>query len=70
MSRLFAEVSVQQALECLAVSGLVACHLVDGVVDSVQVGGFGSLGQIGLAGGSAVLGYRYFKPIFKRMCAI
>lgn len=27
-----AEVSVQQALECLAVSGLVPCHLVNGII--------------------------------------
>ena len=32
-----AEVTLQQALESLAVAGLVASHLVNGVVDGIQV---------------------------------
>ena len=45
---LSAEVSLQQAGEGLAVSGLVPGHLVDGVVDGVQVQGLGALGKVGL----------------------
>ena len=37
-------------------AGFVAGHLVDGVVDGVQVECLGALGQVGLAGGGAVLG--------------
>ena len=51
-----AEVALQQALESLAVAGLVAGHLVDGVVDSIQVQLLGLLGQLELTGGGAVLG--------------
>ena len=29
-------------------SGFVACHFMDGVMDGIQVEGFGSLGQVGL----------------------
>ena len=36
--------------------GFVARHFMHGVVDSVQVQGLGALGQVSLAGGSAVLG--------------
>ena len=36
--------------------GLVAGHLVDGVVDGIEVGGLGTLGQVGLALGRAELG--------------
>ena len=36
-------------------AGFVAGHLMDGVVDGVQTQLFGLLGQLGLAGGSAVL---------------
>ena len=48
--RLLAEVAVQQASESLAVAGLVAGHLMDGVVDGVQVELLGLLGQLELAG--------------------
>ena len=44
-----AEVALQQALESLAVAGLVAGHLVHGVVDGVQVQLLGLLGQLELA---------------------
>ena len=44
-----AKVTLQQALEGLAVTGLVAGHLVDGVVDGVQVQLLGLLGQLELA---------------------
>jgi hypothetical protein len=50
------EVSVQQTQEGLAVAGLVAGHLMDGVVDGVQIELLGSLGQGDLASGGAVLG--------------
>ena len=45
---LLAEVAVQQTLERLAVTGFVAGHLVDGVVDGIQAQGLGLLGQLGL----------------------
>ena len=50
------EVPLQQAFECLAVTGLVAGHLMNGVMQSVQVVLLAELGQLELAGGSAVLG--------------
>ena len=37
-------------------TGLVASHFVDGVVDGVETQLLGALGQGGLAGGGAVLG--------------
>ena len=52
------EVALQQALQSLAVTGLVAGHLMDGVVDGVQVVHLGNLGQIELAGGGAELAVR------------
>jgi len=45
-----AEVAVQQALKSLAVTGLVASHLMHGVVDGVQVVLLGQLSQLELAG--------------------
>ena len=45
-----AEVTLQQTFEGLAVAGLVAGHLVHGVVDGVQVELLGLLGQVKLAG--------------------
>ena len=51
-----AKVALEQAGESLAVAGLVASHLVHGVVDGIEAGGLGALGKIGLAGGGAVLG--------------
>ena len=39
---LLTEVAVQQTLEGLAVAGFVASHLMDGVVDSVEVQCFGT----------------------------
>ena len=51
-----AKVALEQAGESLAVAGLVASHLVHGVVDGIEAGGLGTLGKIGLAGGGAVLG--------------
>ena len=55
-ARLLAEVALEQSGEGTAVTGLVAGHLVDGVMDGVQVELLGQLGQLGLAGGGAVLG--------------
>ncbi len=52
---LLPEIPLQQALERLAVPGFVAGHFMDRVVDGVQVQGLGALGQVGLAGGGAVL---------------
>ena len=62
-----AEVALQQALERLAVAGLVAGHLVDGVVDGVQVELLGLLGQLELAGGGAVLGVHTHLQVAKRL---
>ena len=56
MDFFLAEVPLQQALEGLAVTGLVPGHLMHGVVDGVQVQLLGLLGQLELAGGGAVLG--------------
>ena len=54
---LLAEVPLQQPRKGLAVTGFVAGHLVDGVVDGVEVEGLGALGEVGLAGGGAVFGF-------------
>ena len=51
-----AKVALEQAGESLAVAGLVASHLVHGIVDGIEASGLGTLGKIGLAGGGAVLG--------------
>ena len=45
-----------QTLECLAVASFVAGHLVDRVVDGIEVGSLGTLGKVDLASGGAVLG--------------
>ena len=53
---LFAEVALQQTGEAAAVAGLILGHLVDGVVDGVEVELLGQLRELELAGGGAVLG--------------
>ena len=53
---LFPEIPLEQTCEGFAVSGLVAGHFVDGVVDGVEAQLLGALGKGGLAGGGAVLG--------------
>ena len=53
---ILAEVTLQQTLESLTMTGLVTGHLVDGVVDGVQVQLLGLLGQVELALGRAALG--------------
>ena len=45
---LLPEIPLEQASKRLAVTGLVAGHLMHGVVDGVQVQGLGALGQVGL----------------------
>ena len=50
-----AEIPLQQALKRLAVTGLIARHLVDGVVDGVEVVALGAGGEVDLAGGGAEL---------------
>ena len=52
---LLAEVSLQQALESLAMTSLILGHLVHGVVDGIEVGSLGSLGDVELALASATL---------------
>ena len=49
------EVTLQQTLQCLAVTGLVAGHFVDGVVDGIQAVLLGAGSQIELALGCAEL---------------
>ena len=61
------EVTLQQALESLAVAGLVAGHLMDGVVDGVQVQLLGLLGQLKLAHGGAVLSVHTHLQVAKRL---
>ena len=53
---LLAEVALQQALERLAVTGLVARHFMDCVVQRVEIVLLAQLGQVGLAGSRAVFG--------------
>ena len=53
-----AKVALQQALQRLAVAGLVTGHLVDGVVDGIQAVLLGALSQVELAGGGAELAVR------------
>ena len=53
--KILLEIPLQQALECLAVTGLVPGHLVNGVMDSVQAQLLGLLGNGHLAGSGAVL---------------
>ena len=47
---LVAEITVVETLEALAVTSLVFCHLVNGVVDSVEVLSLGILGDTHLVG--------------------
>ena len=51
-----AEVPLQQTLEGLAVTGLVAGHFMNGIMDGIEPQLLGLFGQLELAGGSAVLG--------------
>ena len=54
--QLHVEVALQQALEAAAMTGLVLCHLMDGIVDRIQVQGLCLLGQVHLAGAGTALG--------------
>ena len=55
------EVTLQQALESLAVAGLVAGHLMYGVVDGVQVQLLGLLGDgLRYKGFKVLVGYNPF----------
>ena len=53
---LLAEVALEQTLKGLAVAGLVAGHLVHGVMDRVEIVLLGQLCELELAVGRAVLG--------------
>ena len=53
--QLHVEVALQQALEAAAMASLVLCHLMDGIVDCIQVQGLCLLGQVHLAGACAAL---------------
>ena len=50
-----AEVSLEKSLESLAVSGLISGHLMNGIVDCIEVGSLSSLCKISLASSRAVL---------------
>ena len=52
------KITLQQALQSLAMTGLVTSHLVDGVVDGIQAVLLGALGQVELASGGAELAVR------------
>ena len=52
------EVTLQQAFQTAAVAGLVASHLMDGVVDGIQAVLLGAGSQIELTLGCAVLAVR------------
>ena len=45
----------KQTIECFAVSSLVSCHFMNGVVDCIQVSCFCTFCQINFASGSTVL---------------
>ena len=47
------EISFEQTLECLAVSCLFSSHFMDCVMNRVEVGSLGSLGEVCLAFGCA-----------------
>ena len=44
---LLPEIPLQQPRKGFAVTGFVTGHLVDGIVDGVQVQGLGALGEVG-----------------------
>ena len=53
--QLHVEVALQQALKAAAMTSLVLCHLMDGIVDRIQIQGLCLLGQVHLAGACAAL---------------
>ena len=55
ITRFLLEVTVQQTLQSLAVTGLVASHFMDGVVDGIQAVLLCADGQVGLALGCTEL---------------
>jgi len=62
MPILLSEVTSEQTCECLAVSCFVACHFVNGVVDSVKAEFLSLLSEFELAFGSAVFScYAHFE---------
>ena len=60
---LLLEEAVVQACEALSVTGLVACHLVNGVVDGIQVLGLSQLGNAGLVLTGTSLGSHAFLKV-------
>ena len=50
-----AKVSLQQTLECFAVAGVVLSHLMNGIMNSIQVSSLCALCQVEFALGCAVL---------------
>ena len=62
------EVSFEKACECLAVAGFVACHFMNGVVESIEIVLLAELCEFELAEGCAVFGfYTHFKVL---LCAV
>ena len=62
--QLFSEISLKQTCECFAVSCLISCHFMHGVVDCIQVSCFCTFSQIYFASGSTVLGlYTHLKVL-------
>ena len=61
------EVTLQQAFQTTAVSGLVAGHLMDGVVDGIQAVALSASSQIELALGCAKLA-DYLKYLLRSPC--
>ena len=55
MAKGLGKISLKEALETTAMPGLILAHLMDGVVDGIQVKLLGQRGQLLLAGGRAPL---------------
>ena len=53
LSLLFSEIALQQAQEALAMASFVLCHFVNSVVDGIQIGSLGSLGNVQFASSGA-----------------
>ena len=59
---LFAEISLEQSGESLAMTGFVTSHLMNGVMNSVEVESLCALCKVGLSCGCSVLGFNaHFK---------
>ena len=52
-----AKVPLKQSGKSFSVSGLIACHFMDGVMDRIKIESFSAFCKVGLAHGCAVLGF-------------